>query len=162
MAVLSLWARTSGTGEVRSRRTIASVGLPCNAANVTDDGVIPAFDALPRLPGSGVRHAWDVWGRGDNLGSLNRLTGPVVAAAASGVRTGGRIRAALPAGRPRPAVLRQEGVQAQLRADGAWRLGRLGGRVLPAVFDAMGRAAAHRVARRLVRRVAGPAVRRPG
>jgi kynurenine formamidase len=69
---------------------------------VTDDGVIPAFDALPRLPGSGVRHAWDVWGRGDNLGTLNRLTGPVVAAAASGVRTGERVGVSLPLGLPDP------------------------------------------------------------
>src|SRR3984957_20946969 len=91
MAVFSLWARTSGAGGVRSRRTIASARPPCNAANVTDDAVIPSFDALRRLPGAGVRHAWDVWGRGDNLGTLNRLTGPVVAAAASGVRTGRRI-----------------------------------------------------------------------
>src|ERR1700728_4344142 len=87
MAVLPLWPRTSGTGEVRSRRTIARVRLPCNAANVTDDGAIPPFDALPRLPGSGVQHAWDVWGRGDNLGSLNPLTRPGGAGAAARGRT---------------------------------------------------------------------------
>ena len=63
--------------------------MSCNVADVTDDGVIPAFDSLPRLPGNGVQHAWDVWGRGDNLGTLNRLTGPVVAAASACVRTGG-------------------------------------------------------------------------
>src|SRR5215472_17211917 len=95
-------ARTSGTGEVRSRRTIASARPPCNAANVTDDAVIPPFDTLPLLPGSGVQHAWDVWGRGDNLGMLNRLTGPVVAAAASGVRTGERVGVSLPLGLPDP------------------------------------------------------------
>ena len=76
--------------------------MPCNAANVTDDAVIPSFDALPRLPGSGVQHAWDVWGRGDNLGTLNRLTGPVVAAAAAAVRTGERVGVSLPLGLPDP------------------------------------------------------------
>ena len=44
---------------------------------------MPSFDAFSGLPGSGLRHAWDVWGPGDNLGTLNRLTGPVVAAAAA-------------------------------------------------------------------------------
>jgi kynurenine formamidase len=70
---------------------------------VTDDGVIPPFDALPRLPGTGVQHAWDVWGPGDNLGTLNRLTGPVVAAASSCVLTGERIGVSLPLGLPDPA-----------------------------------------------------------
>lgn len=54
------------------------------------------------LAGSGLRHAWDVWGRGDNLGTLNRLTGPVVAAAAATVRTGERVGLTLPMGLPNP------------------------------------------------------------
>ena len=69
---------------------------------MTDDAVIPPFDSLPRLPGNGVQHAWDVWGRGDNVGTLNRLSGPAVAAAASGVRTGERIGVSLPLGLPDP------------------------------------------------------------
>jgi kynurenine formamidase len=69
---------------------------------VTDDAVIPPFDSLPRMPGWGIQHGWDVWGRGDNLGTLNRLTGPVVAAAAAGVRTGTRIGVSLPLGLPDP------------------------------------------------------------
>jgi kynurenine formamidase len=73
-----------------------------NVADVTDDLVIPPFDALPRLPGNGVQHAWDVWGRGDNLGTLNRLTGPAVAAASACVRTGTRIGMSLPLGLPDP------------------------------------------------------------
>jgi Putative cyclase len=73
-----------------------------NVADVTDDLVIPPFDALPRLPGNGAQHAWDVWGRGDNLGTLNRLTGPAVAAATGCVRTGTRIGVSLPLGLPDP------------------------------------------------------------
>ena len=60
------------------------------------------FDELPVLPGSGLRHAWDVWGPGDNLGTLNRLTGPVVAAATATVRTGERVGVSLPLGLPDP------------------------------------------------------------
>jgi len=94
---------------VRLRAHIASAWLSCNVANVTDDLVIPAFDSLPRLPGNGVQHAWDVWGRGDNLGTLNRLTGPVVAAASSCVRTGMRIGVSLPLGLPDPPFFGRKG-----------------------------------------------------
>ena len=38
------------------------------------------FDDLPMLPASGLRHAWQVHPPGDQMGTLNRLTGPVVAA----------------------------------------------------------------------------------
>jgi kynurenine formamidase len=81
---------------------MASGGVSGNVADVTDDSAIPAFDSLPRLPGNNVQHAWDVWGRDDNLGTLNRLTGPVVAAAAAGVRAGERIGVSLPLGLPTP------------------------------------------------------------
>jgi kynurenine formamidase len=77
---------------------------------VTDQTVIPPFDSLPRLPANGVRHAWDVWGRSDNLGTLNRLTGPAVAAAAAGcVRTGERIGVSLPLGLPDPPFFGRKG-----------------------------------------------------
>jgi kynurenine formamidase len=76
---------------------------------VTDDAVIPPFDSLPRLPANGVQHAWDVWGRGDNLGTLNRLTGPAVAAAAGCVRTGERIGVSLPLGLPDPPFFGRKG-----------------------------------------------------
>jgi Putative cyclase len=66
------------------------------------DIVVIPFDELPRLPGSGVRHSWDVHGPGDQLGTLNRLTGPVVAAATAAVRTGERIGLSLPLGLPDP------------------------------------------------------------
>jgi kynurenine formamidase len=76
---------------------------------VTDDALIPPFASLPKLPGNGVQHAWDVWGRGDNLGTLNRLTGPAVAAASAGVRTGERIGVSLPMGLPDPPFFGRKG-----------------------------------------------------
>lgn len=93
-----------------------------NVAVVTGDGVIPSFDSLPRLPGTGVQHAWDVWGRGDNLGTLNRLTGPVVAAASSCVRTGERIGLSLPLGLPDPPFFGRKGFRHTFEAMGpaAW------------------------------------------
>jgi hypothetical protein len=76
---------------------------------VTGDGSVPAFDSLPRLPGNGVQHAWDVWGRGDNLGTLNRLTADAVAAGAACVRTGERVGLSLPLGLPAPAFFGRKG-----------------------------------------------------
>jgi kynurenine formamidase len=60
------------------------------------------FDDLPRLPESGLRHSWEHYGPGDQLGTLNRLTAAVVAAAAGCVRTGERIGLNLPLGLPDP------------------------------------------------------------
>jgi len=69
--------------------------------SVTDSVAVP-FDKLPVLPGSGLRHSWDVHGPGDQLGTLNRLTPAVVAAATAGVRTGERVGVSLPLGLPDP------------------------------------------------------------
>lgn len=54
------------------------------------------------LPESGLRHSWDLHGPGDQLGTLNRLTAPVVAAAMGAARTGERIGVSLPLGLPDP------------------------------------------------------------
>jgi hypothetical protein len=51
----------------------------------------PAYAALPRLDGVDVPHAWEVWGRGDQLGSLRRLTAERTIAALQEVRMGLRI-----------------------------------------------------------------------
>ena len=65
----------------------------------------PAFAELPAIgEGSEERHAWDVWGRGDQLGSINRLTPERVAAAARLVRTGKVINLDLPLNEPDPAI----------------------------------------------------------
>src|ERR1700740_1409340 len=74
------------------------------SGNVTTvaDSVVVAFDELPLLPESGLQHSWDLYGPGDQLGTLNRLTGPVGAAGAPRVRTGERIGVSLPLGLPDP------------------------------------------------------------
>jgi len=66
------------------------------------DTVVVPFDELPRLPESGLRHSWQLYGPDDQLGTLNRLTGTVVAAAAAAVRTGERTGLSLPLGVPDP------------------------------------------------------------
>lgn len=53
--------------------------------------MIPAYDDLPRLEEAGIRHAWDVFGPEDVLGTLNHLTPERVLAALAGVRQGIRI-----------------------------------------------------------------------
>ena len=46
---------------------------------------LPDYDDLPQVPGLDVRHAWDVFGRDDVLGSINLVTPERVARAAAGV-----------------------------------------------------------------------------
>jgi kynurenine formamidase len=78
-------------------------GRSGSVEGVNDPGaVVVPFDELPRLPSSAYRHSWDVHGRGDQLGTLNRLTPGVVAAATAAVRTGERISVSLPLEQPDP------------------------------------------------------------
>ena len=56
---------------------------------------LPAFDDLPVLQASGTRHAWDVFGHGDELGTLNLLTRQVVRDGLACAETGERIGLAL-------------------------------------------------------------------
>jgi kynurenine formamidase len=58
---------------------------------------VPKYGELPRNEALGLPHAWDVWGREDNLGTLNHLTPERVAAAATEIRTGERFALSLPA-----------------------------------------------------------------
>jgi len=57
---------------------------------VTGDG-LPSYDDLPVLDGLGYPHAWDVFGRGDERGTLNLLDDATVLAALGAARTGERI-----------------------------------------------------------------------
>jgi kynurenine formamidase len=59
---------------------------------------VPRYDELPPLGELGVRHAWDVWGEHDRLGTLNRITDESVLAALAVPRTGRRISLCLPLG----------------------------------------------------------------
>jgi hypothetical protein len=77
-----------------------------------DDGqaVVP-FDELPVLAGSGLRHSWQVNQPGDQLGTLNRLTGAAVARAAATVRTGERVGLSLPIELPDPPLFDRQPVR---------------------------------------------------
>jgi hypothetical protein len=66
--------------------------------------VIPTFDQLPTLPGEQERHAWDVWGRDDQLGAVNLIGPEQVAAAAALVRTGEVVPLSLPLTEPAPGI----------------------------------------------------------
>lgn len=66
------------------------------------DPLLPDYDDLPEIEGLGVRHAWDVFGRDDVLGSVNLLTDERVARAARLIQTGHRIPLDLPLNLPDP------------------------------------------------------------
>ncbi|MBA3743566.1 cyclase family protein [Sporichthya sp.] len=57
---------------------------------------VPRYGDLPVIEALGLPHAWDVWGREDNLGTLNHLTSARVAAAAAEIATGQRFALSLP------------------------------------------------------------------
>jgi len=63
---------------------------------------LPDYDDLPLVPGLDVRHAWDVFGRDDELGSINLVTAERIARAAAGVVTGELIPLDLPLDVPDP------------------------------------------------------------
>lgn len=63
---------------------------------------LPSYDELPLIEGLDIRHAWDVFGRDDVLGSMNLLTDERVARAASLVQSGRRISLDLPLTVPDP------------------------------------------------------------
>ena len=67
-----------------------------------DEFALPDFDELPEVPGLGLRHAWDVFGRDDTLGSINLVTPARVAAAAASVTTGEIISLDAPLNIPDP------------------------------------------------------------
>ncbi len=67
-----------------------------------EPAALPDYDDLPEIEGLGVRHAWDVFGRDDVLGSIGLLTDERVATAASLVRTGQRVSLDLPLNLPSP------------------------------------------------------------
>jgi len=69
---------------------------------MTTTPVPPAYRDLPEVPGLAMRHAWDVWGRDDEVGTINLLDPGRVAAAAAGVRTGEVVPLDLPLTLPDP------------------------------------------------------------
>jgi len=65
---------------------------------------VPRFSELPFFQDTKERHAWDVWGRQDNLGSMNRVGPAEVRHAATLVRTGKVISLTLPLNEPDPGL----------------------------------------------------------
>ncbi len=65
---------------------------------------IPRYRDLPILADTGEHHSWDVFGRQDELGTLNFLTREVIAAAAHGVKDGRVVCLSLPLNLPYPAL----------------------------------------------------------
>lgn len=63
---------------------------------------IPSYENLPPIEGTGERHAWDVFGRGDNVGALNFIGSDQILKAARLVRKGTVIGVNLPLNLPNP------------------------------------------------------------
>lgn len=63
---------------------------------------IPKYKSLPVIEKTGDAHAWEVWGKGDQLGTLNHLTPERVLAASRLVRKGRVINLNLPLNQPSP------------------------------------------------------------
>ena len=83
---------------------MVSVTVPDSTylAPLTDSGGpperVPAYDELPVLAASDVRHAWRVWGANDRLGTMNRVTPRTVLAALRVPTSGRRFSLDLPLG----------------------------------------------------------------
>lgn len=67
--------------------------------------LLPPYAELPTIEGTGERHAWDVFGTDDQLGTLNLLTPELVTAAAGEVESGQVICLSLPLTLPRPPLV---------------------------------------------------------
>lgn len=78
----------------------------------------PLFDQLPELVGSGLPHAWDVYGRDDETGTVNLLDPPTVAAALARPRTGRRIGLSLPVDLPDPPLFDRQPVRHEVFSTG--------------------------------------------
>jgi kynurenine formamidase len=69
---------------------------------------VPGYHELPVLEGIGLPHAWELFGRGDQLGTLNYLTPHVVAASLAEASTGVVVTMNLPVDQPAPPVFGRE------------------------------------------------------
>ena len=74
-----------------------------------DASGLPTYDELPELGQD--RHAWDVWGRADQLGAINLLTPGRVRAGAALVRTGQLYNLSLPLHLPSPPLFTRQPFQ---------------------------------------------------
>jgi kynurenine formamidase len=79
------------------------------------NSALPLFDELPVTPGAPPRSAWGLWGKDDELGTLNLLTPARVAAAARLVRTGKRFGLNWQLDLPSPPLFRREALQHSIK-----------------------------------------------
>ncbi len=77
---------------------------------------LPDYDHLPEIVGLGMRHAWDVFGDDDTLGSINLVTPPRVIRAAALVKTGEMIPLDLPLNVPDPPLFGRRPYEHHIRA----------------------------------------------
>ncbi|MBK1783502.1 cyclase family protein [Prauserella cavernicola] len=80
---------------------------------------LPKYSELPRLDDVGSHHAWDVFGPGDELGTLNLLDAEAVRHATGLVRTGERVGISLPLDQPDPPLFRREPFQHTVKRIGS-------------------------------------------
>ena len=116
---------------------------------------VPKFEDLPAVDGT-ERHSWDVFGRDDEVGTVNFIGPEQVRAAAALVTTGELVGLGLPLTDAGPEPLdHAQALRASL-PDRQPRPGRLARRLLPAVLQPVGRATARALPQvRLLRRAAG-------
>jgi len=73
-------------------------------AAIPNSAVPVAFADLPFVPGTEERHAWDVRGRDDEIGTLNLIGPEQVRHGCSPVRSGTVVPLSLPLDEPRPSL----------------------------------------------------------
>jgi kynurenine formamidase len=64
----------------------------------------PSYDSLPSVDGTDEHFAWELWGAGDELGAVNRLSPDTVIRATDEVVTGEVISLSLPLDQPGPGL----------------------------------------------------------
>lgn len=75
---------------------------------------LPDFADLPELDGLPLRHAWDVFGRDDNLGTLNLIDQQVVLRGLAAAAWGRRYPLSLPLTEPDPPLFGRGSIEQQL------------------------------------------------
>ena len=68
------------------------------------NGDFAAYDDLPSLPGTDEHYSWHVWGAGDQIGTMNRLTSETVLEARNSIVTGEVVSLSLPLDEPKPGL----------------------------------------------------------
>lgn len=79
--------------------------------------ILPTYDELPVIEQLGIRHSWNVYGVGDEFGTLNNTDKSQVLASLSEVRTGERIGLALAVNAINPPLYRRQPVKHTFIAD---------------------------------------------